>query len=152
LLDFPYNVRLHTTPRTGRTRLFFETVTANGAWQPSSTEISVNGTNDTEFFPSQGFQLVEVKFAPKAELLKIRLGGVIPTYLWKNEWQGGIGEIIFLTENPTFEEREALKFYAHKRWRVDVTPPDMDSRHAADILKSLEIVHGFVVSTLIIVR
>ena len=61
--------------------------------------------------------------------------------------------MILLESSPDAEMREALKFYASKKYGVEFpAPPGIGPHRAASVLKDLGIVHGFVYHTIVIIK
>ena len=122
LIDAPgHDIRLRRAPLSNPAQWSFET---DGA-----THVSVNGTDSADFTPSQGFQLVEIDFASPVALNDLRIGGAAPRPQWDRNWSG-IAELILLANAPAPEQRDALRLYAHRKWRVNVpsTPDGMDAQ------------------------
>jgi len=143
LMDAPrHDVRLR---KDRRTKLWnFETSTAY--------HININGMESESFTPSQNFQLVEVTFTSPSpvKIGELYIGGALPRPEWRRAWRGEIGELIFLTDSPTPDQRKALHDYARRKWRVPL--PYAEGINARQVLAGMGITTDTIYSTFIFVR
>ena len=113
--------------------------------------IRVNGVDTRRFIPAQGFQLAEISFESPVALHELRIGGAAPRPQWRRHWRGEIGEMIFLSEAPTPQQRNALYRYASRKWGVPVAY-DVGGVNVAGTLREMGVDTGTLFANIIVIR
>ncbi len=143
LLDAPSPVRFAPTAWPDDPQLL-DTSPLGG-----SADYAVNGVPTDVFTGADGFQLIEVAWDMPVLLEQIFVGNTPATPAWNRAWPGEIAELIVLPFVPDAEGRNALRFYAARKWGVPVTACGAG---AVDTLLGLGVSPGTLFATLIKVR
>ena len=143
LLDAPASARFATRHWPGEPRLL--ALSQLG----SATLYRVNGVATNRLEAAEHYQLVEVSWPEPVALADIYVGGAVPSPAWRRAWPGELAELIFLGSTPSSAEREALGYYAARKWGA---PVDASGTNAREALDGLGVSHGTLFTLILIIR
>ena len=143
LLDAPCSARFDPVAWPG------DPWTLSTAQLDAEAAYAVNGVATNTFAGASGHQLVEVFWSAPVALDALYFGGAAASPAWNRAWSGELAELILLAAHPTAAERDALWFYANRKWGVPVAATGSG---VADTLRSLGVLPGPLFASIVIVR
>ena len=143
LFDAPCSARFDATAWPG------DPWTLSTVQLDAEAAYAVNGVATNAFAGSTGHQLIEVFWSVPVALDALYVGGAAATPAWSRAWPGELAELVFLAAHPDAAERDALWFYANRKWGVPVAA---SGAGVAETLRDLGVLPGPLFASIVTVR
>lgn len=100
-------------------------------------QIQINDIPTTRLQISESWMLIKVAFDRPCPSEELFIGGPPTTPAWNQNWQGKLAELIFLTDEPTEEQSEAIRRYLSVKYQLPIrtrpTPQILETLSALSI-------------------